>query len=69
MVCEQGGAGKGWRGGSPSRSVIYKLRMLDNVSSTQATKSDLLHLALATVSVISIQMLRLLMRSYGSRRS
>lgn len=69
MVCEPGGAGKGWGVGSPSSSVIYELRMLDNVSSTQATKSDLLHPALATVSVISMQMLRLLLRAYGSRIS
>lgn len=69
MVCEQGEAGKGGGGGSPSSSVIYKLRMLDNVSSRQATKSGLLCLALATVSVISIQMLRLLLRAYGTGTS
>lgn len=40
MVCEKGGAGKGWGGGAQcaraSSSVVYKLlRILDNVPSAQ----------------------------------
>lgn len=65
IVCEKGGAGKDWGGGTQcthlSSSVIYKLlRILDSVLSAQkgTTKTDMCVPCLGHVSVISIQMLR-----------